>query len=95
VSTKLGLLPTSQMDVDKPSQMSEDDMLMQMDMPVIDSKSSKSKPKTEDQRLIMTVLPRSKSWKLMPRPLISLRLQLLLEKQLPRKQMSLPKTNRQ
>jgi hypothetical protein len=49
VSTKLGSLPTSQMDVDKPSQISEDDMLMQMDMPVIDSKSSKSKPKTEDQ----------------------------------------------
>ena len=49
MSTKLGSLPTSQMDVDKPSQMSEDDMLMQMDMPVIDSKSSKSKPKTEDQ----------------------------------------------
>lgn len=35
------------MDVDK--QASEDDMLMQMDMPAADSKSVKSKAKTEDQ----------------------------------------------
>lgn len=38
------------MDVDKQaSQASEDDMLMQMDMPAADSKSGKSKAKTEDQ----------------------------------------------